>query len=79
MSAYLKIDHVGMTFPTRKGPLEVLNDVTLHIEQGELVSLFYEHGFVEREEHQPDGTHLVGRLPVELAGRYSTYWYGETE
>ena len=44
MSAYLKIDHVGMTFPTRKGPLEVLNDVTLHIEQGELVSLIGHSG-----------------------------------
>ena len=44
MSAYLKIDHVGMTFPTRKGPLEVLQDVTLHIEQGELVSLIGHSG-----------------------------------
>ena len=30
----------------------------------------HEHGVVEREEHTEEGTHLVGRLPTSLVGRY---------
>jgi nitrate/nitrite transport system ATP-binding protein len=44
MSAYLKIDRVGITFPTDKGPLEVLRDVILDIEQGEFISLIGHSG-----------------------------------
>ena len=49
-------------------------DVLIPYAHGELVALMHEHGIVEREEHTEDGTHLVGRLPVELAGRYAAYW-----
>jgi GTPase len=49
-------------------------DVLIPYPRGELVALMHEHGIVEREEHTEDGTHLVGRLPVELAGRYAPYW-----
>jgi GTP-binding protein HflX len=34
--------------------------------QGELVSLFYQWGLVEREEHGFEGTTLEGRLPVRF-------------
>ncbi len=44
MSVYLKIDHVSITFPTAKGPLKVLDDVTLDIAQGEFVSLIGHSG-----------------------------------
>jgi nitrate/nitrite transport system ATP-binding protein len=44
MDSYLKIDHVGITFPTEKGALEVLQDITLDIEQGEFVSLIGHSG-----------------------------------
>lgn len=44
MSAYLKIDHVSMTFKTAKGPLKVLDDVTLDIAQGEFISLIGHSG-----------------------------------
>ncbi len=44
MSSYLKIDHVGITFPTDNGPLEVLQNVCLDIEQGEFVSLIGHSG-----------------------------------
>lgn len=44
MSDYLKIDHVSITFDTAKGPLRVLDDVTLGIAQGELVSLIGHSG-----------------------------------
>ena len=34
MNCYLNIDHVSITFPTDSGPLNVLNDVSLKVEQG---------------------------------------------
>lgn len=49
-------------------------DVLIPYKHGELVSFFHEHGFVEQEEHTADGTHLIGRLPANLAGRYASYW-----
>jgi GTP-binding protein HflX len=50
-------------------------DVVIPYNHGELVALVHEHGHVEQEEHGADGTHLVGRLPVALAGRYAEFWY----
>ena len=53
-------------------------DVLIPYQRGELVSLMHEHGVVEHEEHTENGTHLQGRLPVELAGRFARYWVQET-
>ena len=44
MNSYLNIDHVSISFPTDKGPLQVLDDVDLKIEQGEFVSLIGHSG-----------------------------------
>lgn len=44
MHSYLNIDHIGITFPTDNGPLEVLKSVNLGIEQGEFVSLIGHSG-----------------------------------
>jgi len=44
MNAYLNIDHVSITFPTDKGPLNVLNGVNLAVEQGEFISLIGHSG-----------------------------------
>jgi GTP-binding protein HflX len=49
-------------------------DVVIPYSHGELVALAHEHGFVEHEEHGETGTHLVGRLPVALAGRYAEFY-----
>ena len=49
-------------------------DVLIPYKHGELVSFFHEHGFIEQEEHTADGTHLIGRMPANLAGRYANYW-----
>jgi len=62
-----KIDEV---LYAQMAPINVL--IPYH--HGELVSFFHEHGFVEQEEHTADGTHLIGRIPVNLAGRYADYW-----
>ncbi|MCB1874876.1 MAG: ABC transporter ATP-binding protein [Chromatiales bacterium] len=44
MNSYLDIDHVSITFPTDKGPLNVLKDVHLKVAQGEFVSLIGHSG-----------------------------------
>lgn len=44
MSAYLNIDHVGMTFPTDAGPLNVLDDVNLRVSKGEFITLIGHSG-----------------------------------
>jgi len=44
MSTYLHIDHVGITFPTDTGPLTVLEDVNLKVNQGEFISLIGHSG-----------------------------------
>jgi GTP-binding protein HflX len=50
-------------------------DVLIPYAHGELVALVHQHGFIEHEEHVETGTRLIGRLPVELAGRYVSYWH----
>jgi len=50
-------------------------DVLIPYERGDLVALAHTHGFVENEDHLAQGVHLYARLPVQLAGRYSDYWY----
>jgi nitrate/nitrite transport system ATP-binding protein len=44
MNTYLNIDHVSITFPTDKGPLNVLKDINLKVEQGEFISLIGHSG-----------------------------------
>lgn len=41
--------------------------------KSELVELFHRRGFVEQEEHVPEGTLLVGRIPRALKGYYAPY------
>jgi GTP-binding protein HflX len=52
-------------------------DVLIPYGRGELVSLMHEHGVVESEEHTEHGTHLQGRLPIALAGRFAHFWHRE--
>ena len=39
----------------------------------ELVELFHRRGFVQQEEHRPEGTLLTGRIPRVLRGYYAPY------
>ena len=47
--------------------------VLIPFDKSELVELFHRRGHVEQEEHLPDGTLLVGRIPRSLKGYYVTY------
>jgi nitrate/nitrite transport system ATP-binding protein len=44
MHSYLHIDHVGITFATDRGSLEVLRNVNLNIAKGEFISLIGHSG-----------------------------------
>ncbi|MBT3017170.1 MAG: ABC transporter ATP-binding protein [Candidatus Thiodiazotropha sp. (ex Lucina aurantia)] len=44
MNSYLNIDHISITFPTDKGPLNVLNSVNLKVQKGEFISLIGHSG-----------------------------------
>ncbi len=44
MNAYLNIDHVSITFPTDKGPLNVLNGINLAVQQSEFITLIGHSG-----------------------------------
>lgn len=48
-------------------------DVSIPYARGELVALLHEHGFLELEEHTETGTHIVGWLPIRLAGRLASF------
>jgi GTP-binding protein HflX len=62
---------------------EALRKRMIHIDalipyaHGELVALAHEHGYLELEEHSETGTHLVGWLPVNVAGRFMSYQRGQ--
>ncbi len=45
-------------------------DVLIPYSQGELVDLFHRRGLIEQEDHTEMGTHMVGRVPRALAGRF---------
>jgi len=47
--------------------------VTIPYEKSELVELFHRRGYVEREEHHPNGTFVTGRIPRSLQGYYTPY------
>ena len=44
MNSCLNIDHISITFPTDNGPLNVLKDVSLKVDQGEFISLIGHSG-----------------------------------
>ncbi len=49
-------------------------DVLIPYSRGDLVAMIHEHGTVESEDHTETGTHLIGHLPMGLAGRLAPYW-----
>ncbi len=50
-------------------PLQVF----LPYNRGDLVSLFYDRGQVEEEEHRVDGVYMMGRLPARLRPYFEDY------
>ncbi len=48
-------------------------DVLIPYAEGGLVAMIHNHGVVDEEEHLAHGTHISGRVPTTLAGRYTEY------
>lgn len=48
-------------------------DVVIPYTEGGLVAMIHNHGVVDQEEHLAQGTHISGRVPTTLAGRYTEY------
>jgi len=64
------LEAVDMTLRERMA----LIDTLIPYSRGDLVAMLHEHGTVETETHTEHGTHVVGRLPLELVGRLEPYW-----
>jgi GTPase len=47
--------------------------VVIPYAKSDLVELFHRRGYVDEEEHRPDGTFVSGRLPRSLQGYYNQY------
>lgn len=54
-------------------------DFLIPYSHGELVNLAHTHGFIEETEHLETGTHLRGRIPIEIASRYAGFWFTPQE
>ncbi len=48
-------------------------DILVPYAKSELVALVHENGFLELEEHTNEGTHIVGWVPLKLAGRMASF------
>lgn len=48
-------------------------DIRVPYKDGQLISIFHEHGAVEKIEHEEKGVHIKGRVPARLASRFKPY------
>lgn len=48
-------------------------DARVPYRDGQLISIFHEHGVVESVEHEEKAVHIRGRLPARLAARFKPY------
>jgi GTP-binding protein HflX len=44
--------------------------VTIPYSRGDLVDLYHKRGVIEQETHETEGTHIEGRIPIDLVGRF---------
>jgi GTP-binding protein HflX len=47
--------------------------VTIPYPRGDLVDLYHKRGLIDAEMHDGSGTHIEGRVPVNLLGRFERY------
>jgi len=48
-------------------------DVRVPYKDGQLISIFHEHGTSEKIEHEEKTVHIQGRIPARLAARFKPY------
>jgi GTP-binding protein HflX len=44
--------------------------VTIPYSRGDLVDLYHKRGLIAEETHEVEGTHIEGRIPIDLVGRF---------
>jgi GTP-binding protein HflX len=52
-------------------------DVLIPYQRNDLVSLWHKRGVIDQEEYANEGTHILGRIPRELAGQYAPFKHGK--
>jgi GTPase len=52
-------------------------DVLIPYQRNDLVSLWHKRGMIEQEEYAGEGTHILGRIPRELARQFDQYRNGK--
>lgn len=62
-------DKIDEVIRLRMAPLDVIVPYT----HGELTALVHEHGFIDHEEHGESGTHIIGRVPYTLIGKFLAF------
>ncbi|PDW01223.1 GTPase HflX [Candidatus Chloroploca asiatica] len=55
------------------GEAMVALDVLIPYQRNDLVSLWHRRGVIEQEEYAGDGTHILGRIPRDLAAQFGPY------
>ncbi|MFV9506209.1 MAG: GTPase HflX [Oscillochloridaceae bacterium umkhey_bin13] len=48
-------------------------EVLIPYQRNDLVSLWHRRGVIEQEEYANEGTHILGRLPRDLAGQFAPF------
>jgi len=71
------LDALRARIETALGEAMVRLDVRIPYQRNDLVSLWHRRGVVEREEYDNTGTHILGRIPRELARQFAPYQNGE--
>lgn len=67
------LDALRARIETALGEAMVTLDVRIPYQRNDLVSLWRRRGVVEREEYDNAGTHILGRIPRELAREFMPY------
>nr|WP_240695692.1 GTPase HflX [Candidatus Chloroploca sp. Khr17] len=67
------LDHLASRIEQALGEAMVALDVLIPYQRNDLVSLWHRRGVIEQEEYAGDGTHILGRIPRDLAAQFGPY------
>ncbi|MBP1464666.1 GTPase HflX [Candidatus Chloroploca sp. M-50] len=67
------LDRLTSRIEQALGEAMVALDVLIPYQRNDLVSLWHRRGVIEQEEYAGDGTHILGRIPRDLAAQFGPY------
>jgi GTP-binding protein HflX len=71
------LDALGARIEQALADAMVTLDVLIPYQRNDLVSLWHKRGVIDQEEYANEGTHILGRIPAELAGQYAQFQNGK--